>query len=57
VALEQGDTRMERVMLTFIACLAAGLVLAAIWAFVSFGSTFEAFEDRVTAFIQNLTGG
>jgi hypothetical protein len=48
---------MERVMLTFIACLAAGLVLAAIWAFVSFGSTFEAFEDRVTAFIQNLTGG
>jgi hypothetical protein len=48
---------MERVMLTFFAMLAAGLILAAVWAFVSYGSSFEAFEDKVTAFIQNLTGG
>ncbi len=48
---------MERVMLTFFAMLGAGLVLAAVWAFVSYGSSFEAFEDRITAFIQSLTGG
>lgn len=48
---------MERVMLTFFAMLGAGLVLAAIWAFVSAGTSFEAFEDRVTALIQSLTGG
>ena len=45
---------MERIMLTFIACLGAGLVLAGVWAFISYGSTFETFEDRVTAWIQHF---
>jgi hypothetical protein len=50
---------MERIMFTFFACLGAGLVLGAIWAFVSgaFGTSFEVFEDHVTAWLQNLTGG
>jgi hypothetical protein len=48
---------MERVMLTFFAMVLAGLILAGVWAFVAYGSSFEAFEDRVTALIQNLTGG
>ena len=45
---------MERIMLTFFACLGAGLILAGVWAFVAFGTSFEAFEDRVTAWVQNL---
>jgi hypothetical protein len=49
--------QMERVMLTFFAMLLAGLILAGVWAFVTYGSSFEAFEDRVTGWVQNLTGG
>jgi hypothetical protein len=45
---------MERIMLTFFACLGAGIVLGAVWAFVSYGQAFEAIEDRVTAWIQSL---
>jgi hypothetical protein len=45
---------MERIMLTFIACLGAGLILAGVWAFISYGTAFEAIEDRVTAWLQHL---
>jgi hypothetical protein len=48
---------MERIMLTFIACLGAGLILAGVWAFVSYGTAFEAIEDRVTAWLQHVIWG
>jgi hypothetical protein len=43
---------MERIMMTFIACLGAGLILGVVWAFISYGTTFEAIEDRITAWLQ-----
>jgi hypothetical protein len=48
---------MDRVMLTFFVMLLAGLMLAGIWAFVAYGTSFEVFQDRVTGWVQNLTGG
>ncbi len=48
---------MERIMLTFLACIGAGLVLAGIWVFISNGTTFEAIEDQVTGWVQGHTGG
>ncbi len=48
---------MERVLFVFFACLGAGLILAGIWAFIAYGTAFEAFEDRVTGWVQGHTGG
>jgi hypothetical protein len=48
---------MDRVMLTAFFMVLAGLMLAAVWAFVAYGSSFEVFQDRVTGWVQNLTGG
>ena len=48
---------MDRVMLTAFFMVLAGLLLAVVWAFVAYGSSFEAFQDRVTGWVQNLTGG
>ncbi|MBO0733276.1 MAG: hypothetical protein J2P49_02965 [Methylocapsa sp.] len=43
---------MDRVMMTFFAMVLAGLMLAAIWAVVSAGTTFEKVEDGVTGWVQ-----
>jgi len=47
---------MDRVMLTAFVMLLAGLMLAGVWAFVAYGSSFEVIQDRVTGWVQNLTG-